>query len=112
LAFIPLNNRGNTLCKGFPQKLFLSTVAALLGVLQRYKQLIAEKQISLAPFCYFETYSEFKFGNIRALGIEQITRFLAATGVTTNEAELWCPWVTTYIEMELLHTPTAPMRQS
>jgi hypothetical protein len=69
---------------------------------------MAKKQISPAPFCYFETYSKFKFRNTHALGIEQITRFLTVTEVTTNETELWCPWATAYIEIELAAHPDSP----
>jgi hypothetical protein len=101
LNFIPLNNRGTSLRKDFPRKLFLTTAAALLGVPQRYERLMTEKQISPAAFRYYETYSEPKFGNLRTLNIEQIARFLASAGVLPSEAEQWRPWATAFIEMEL-----------
>jgi hypothetical protein len=101
LAFLPLNIRGTAICKGPLWYNFLSAAVALLGVPQRYEQLLTQEHLLLHQTRRFEPYSEAQFGAAYKLDIEQIARFLAWSGVRPEEAEQWCPWATAYIEMEL-----------
>ena len=47
LVFLPLNIKGTAICKGPLQFNFLSIATALLGVPQRYEQLLNQEQLSI-----------------------------------------------------------------
>jgi hypothetical protein len=50
---------------------------------------------------------EAQFGAASNIGIEQVAKFLAWSGVSPDEAEQWHPWATAYIEMDLKDHPTS-----
>lgn len=105
LTFLPLNIKGTAIRNGPLRSNFLSAAAALLGVPQRYEQLLNQKQSPIHHIRRSEPYSEAQFGSAFKLGIEQVARFLAWNGVPPDEAEQWRPWATAYIEMELIEHP-------
>ena len=105
LMFLPLNIKRTAIHKGALQFNFLSTAAALLGVPQRFEQLLTQKQLPVYQVWRSDPYMEAQFSTTYNLGIEQIARFLAWNGVPPDEAEQWHPWATAYIEIELIEHP-------
>jgi hypothetical protein len=107
LSFLPLNIKGTAIRNGPLRSNFLSAAAALLGVPQRYEQLLIQQQLQIHNVRRSEPYMEAQFSTARKLGIEQVARFLAWNGVPPDEAEQWRPWATAYIEMELIERPNS-----
>ncbi|KAH9973137.1 hypothetical protein BGW80DRAFT_1252437 [Lactifluus volemus] len=105
LACLPLNIKGTAIRNGPLRTNFMSSAAALLGVPQRYEQLITEKQLSIYKTRRSDPYNEKQFKNALNPDIEDIAKYLAQSGVTPDEAEQWRPWATAYIEMTLTTHP-------
>jgi hypothetical protein len=107
LAFLPLNSRG-AVTSGPIRDAFLRAASALLSVPERYSQVLAQLGLTIDAQRRTILYSEAQYGAAEALGINEVTRFLAATGVTTAEAEQWRAWATAYLEMDLERSPNGP----
>jgi hypothetical protein len=99
--------RGAVLRGGPLRDTFLRSTAALLGVPERYPQMLAQLQVPIASVRNSMTYDETRFGDVNHLGLHEVARFMAATGITPAEAETWRPWATAFIEMELEACPKA-----
>jgi hypothetical protein len=105
LIFLPWNFNGSAIHRGPLRTHFLSVAAALLGVPQRYEQLITQERLLIHQTRRSEPYEEEVFGTAPKLGIRSVARFLAWNGVPPEEAEQWRPWATAYIEMSLSDHP-------
>jgi hypothetical protein len=111
LNFLPLNIKGNAIRNGPLRINFLSVAAALLGVPQRYEQVVTQNELPIQQIRRSDPYTEALYGSASDLNIESISRFLACSGVTPEEAEQWRPWATAYIEMALSEYPNHPRTQ-
>jgi len=107
LAFLPLNARQTAVQPGPLRNAFVRTAAALLSVPDRYREVLNSIHMEIAPHRSNIIYEEAQFTAANALGIDDIARFLAATGVTPEEAEQWRPWAAAFVEMELEERPNS-----
>jgi hypothetical protein len=92
---------GNAIRNGTLRHRFMNAAAALLGVPQRYEQLLEKEQIQVNEDRLNDPFTEGSSSNARTLSIGKLAKFLATNGVHPDEAEKWRPWATAYIEMEL-----------
>jgi len=93
---------------------FLCAAAALLSVPDQYQEVLAQLGQAIAPARRKQTYNVAQFGDESHLGINEVARFLATTGVPVVDAEQWRQWAAAYVDMELDEHPQsdhAPMLQ-
>jgi hypothetical protein len=85
----------------------MNAAAALLSVPLQYQQLLLQKKLPVQQGRRTNTYREAPSETTKRIGIEQIAIFLSKNGVHPDEAELWRPWATAYIEMEINKRPNS-----
>ena len=77
------------------------SVMALLSVPDHYQEVLACLNVKIAPQQGTAYYSEMLFVPMSTLGEDQVTCFLASTGIPAEEAEQWRPWAVAFVAMEL-----------
>ena len=106
LKFLPLAPR-----MGSPhtplRDAFLRVVAMLLCIPEEYTRVIDQLGVSIAKGYTSLLYTEVQYGSTCNIGTNDVARFLATTGTTSNEAEKLRPWAMAYIAMELESYPNS-----
>ena len=106
LRFLPLAPR-----TGSPRTpvrdAFLRVAAMLLCIPEEYTWVIDQLGVSIAKGYTSLLYTEAQYGSAHNIGTNNIARFLAAAGTTSNEAEKLRPWAMAYIAMELESYPNS-----
>ena len=100
LSFFPLTIKGATV-RGLLRDAFLRAAAALLCVPERYTQVLAQLGQGIAQGRRALYYDKGRFGTAANFGVNEMARFLASVGVTSDVAEQRRPWATAFVEMEL-----------
>jgi hypothetical protein len=98
--------RGNTV-RGPLRYVFLRNAAALLCVPEKYQQVVTQLGVTIAANRSQQLYSTERFGNETRLGVNEVVRYFASVGVTTNDAESWRAWAAAYVDMELEERPAS-----
>ena len=86
---------------------FLRAAAMLLCVPEQYTRVIDQLGVSITKGHTSLLYTEAQYGSARNIGTDDVARFLAATGTTSDEAEKLRPWAMAYIAMELESYPNS-----
>ena len=111
LSFLPLTIKG-TVPRGPLRDAFLCAAAALLSVPECYSQVLDQMGQGIPQRRRAQRYDVTRFGDASNLGINEVARFLASTGVSVDEAEQWRPWATAYIDMEVEEHPNGGHAQA
>jgi hypothetical protein len=105
LGFLPRNKGGTE--RGPLRDTFLRSAATLLCVPEKYLQVVTQLGITITTPRRKQLYSPTQFGNESRLGVNEVVRYFASIGVTTDEAEAWRAWAAAYVDMELEDRPTS-----
>jgi len=96
LGFLPYH-KGNTV-RGPLRDAFLRNMAMLLCVPEQYQRMATQLGVTVTtPRCK-QLYSTTQFSNET---VNDVVRYFASIGVTTDEAEAWRACAAAYVDMEL-----------
>ena len=112
LSFIPLNTRKMVVQFGPLQNAFMCSAVTLLLIPDHYQEVLAHLNMEIVPQQGTAYYSKALFVPASTLREDQVTHFLASTGVPAEEVEQWRPWAVAFIAIELEEQPNshyAPM---
>jgi len=109
LEFLP--RRKGSVVRGPLRDVFLRNAAILLCVPEQYQRVTTQIGVTITTPRRKQMYSTTQFGNETRLGVNDVARYFAYIGVTTDEAESWRAWAAAYIDMELEERPTSTHAQ-